>query len=130
MKLTAKGIKLSSRSNMLILIIITVITLVLETIIARLYAFFSSGPEALQLNLLLFAAGIFIFSAVHVLMFLDVKKKINALTLSRSKRLHLTFSSSMIIQSILSVLLFVVLFQTLFAKSYSTNFIITIICIS
>jgi hypothetical protein len=120
----------SSRSNMLILIIITVITLVLETIIARLYTFFSSGPEALQLNLLLFAAGIFIFSGVHVLIFLDVKKRIDALSLSQSKRLRLTFFSATIIQSILSLLLFVVLFQTLLAKSYSTNLIITTVCIS
>jgi hypothetical protein len=123
-------VKSSSRTRMLILIIITVITLVLETTIARLYAFFSFGYQTLQLNLFLFAAGIVIFSSVHAFLLLNIKKQIETITLSRSKRLHLTFVSSVIIQSGLSILLFVVLFQILFTKSYDTYLIIIAISIS
>lgn len=124
------AVKSSSRTKMLILIVITVVTLVLETTIARLYAFFSFGYQALQLNLILFAASIVIFTSVHVFLLLNIKKQIETTALSRSKRLQLTYLSTIIIQSALSILLFVVLSQTLFTTSYNMHLIIIAICTS
>jgi len=128
---TARNIiKSYSRTKMLILVIITVVALVLETTVARLYGFFSSGLETLQLNLFLFAGSIILFSSVHFFMLVDIKKKTETLTLTRSKKLRFSFVISTTIQSILCILLFVVLFQTLFMTSYSTNLIIISVCIS
>lgn len=115
---------------MLILIILTIFTLVLETTIARLYTFFSPGPQSLYINLLFFTAAIIIFSGVHVLILYNIRNQIKSLFLHGKLRLKLTYSYVLIVQFILNGLLFGILYETALHLYYSTNLILMITCIS
>ena len=85
-------LSLKTSGRMLILIIVTVLTLVLETTVSRLYAFFVPGPHSLEVNLVFFAVAIVIFSCVHVLILLDIKKQIKSLFPSGEKLVRRHFS--------------------------------------
>jgi hypothetical protein len=115
---------------MFILIVISIIILVLETTIARLYIFLSPGSQSLQLNILLFVVGIVIFIISHLLILLNIRKRIQGLFAGRPHRLKYIFAFVTIVQFILSALLILVLFQILSSSSYNTNLIITMVTIS
>ena len=95
-------LSLKSSGRMLILIIVT---LVLETTVSRLYAFFVPGPHSLEVNLVFFAVAIVIFSCVHVLILLDLKKQIKSLFPTARNWLGVIFRCVMIIQFVLNALL-------------------------
>ncbi|MGA7007277.1 MAG: hypothetical protein WBY28_09405, partial [Nitrososphaeraceae archaeon] len=106
------------------------LTLVLETTVSRLYAFFVPGPHSLEVNLVFFAVAIVIFSCVHVLILLDLKKQIKSLFPSARNWLGVIFRCVMIIQFVLNALLIAVLYETTVKLSYTTSLITIIICVS
>ena len=117
-------------SNMFVLILISIVTLVLETTIARLYIFLYPGPQSFQLNIGLFVAGIIIFLFSHLLILSSIRKQLKGLFGTSSHRLKLLFRFVTITQFILSALLILALFQILVNSSYKTSFIISIVIIS
>ena len=117
-------------SNMFVLILISIVTLVLETTIARLYIFLYPGPQSFQLNIGLFVAGIIIFLFSHLLILSSIRKQLKGLFGTSPHRLKLLFRFVTITQFILSGLLILALFQILVNSSYKTSFIISIVIIS
>ena len=117
-------------SNMFVLILISIVTLVLETTIARLYIFLYPGPQSFQLNIGLFVAGIIIFLFSHLLILSSIRKQLKGLFGTSPHRLKLLFRFVTITQFILSALLILALFQILVNSSYKTSFIISIVIIS
>jgi hypothetical protein len=109
---------------------VSVITIVLETTVAKLYVFFSPGPQVLQLNLVFFGVAIFIFSCVHVLTLFEVKKQISSILVGQRNWLTITFRCVLIVQLVLNALLIVVLYETVTKLSYTTNLITASMCIS
>ena len=103
--ITNEPITVKSNTRMLILIIVTVMTLVLETTIARLYAYFAPGPQSLQLNLVFFTSAIIIFSSTHILILFNIKKQIKALLVLGRQRLNFTFNYVLVSQFVLNALL-------------------------
>ena len=117
-------------SNMFVLILISIVTLVLETTIARLYIFLYPGPQSFQLNIGLFVAGIIIFLFSHLLILSSIRKQLKGLFGTSPHRLKLLFRFVTITQFILSGLLILALFQILVNSSYKTSIIISIVIIS
>lgn len=117
-------------SNMFVLILISIVTLVLETTIARLYIFLYPGPQSFQLNIGLFVAGIIIFLFSHLLILSSIRKQLKGLFGTSPHRLKLLFRFVTITQFILSGLLILALFQILVNSSYKTSFIISMVIIS
>ena len=115
---------------MFVLILISIVTLVLETTIARLYIFLYPGPQSFQLNIGLFVAGIIIFLFSHLLILSSIRKQLKGLFGTSPHRLKLLFRFVTITQFILSALLILALFQILVNSSYKTSFIISIVIIS
>ena len=122
--------KLDSDVTMFILIVVSIVTLVLETTVARLYIFLYPGPQSLQFNILLFGSGIIIFSLSHILILFNIRKRLKELFKTSQHVLKLVFQFIAIVQFILSGLLVLVLFQILFDLSYKTSLIIGIVSIS
>ena len=115
---------------MFILIISSIVILVLETTIARLYIFLTPGPQSLQFNIFLFTSGIIIFLISHILILFNIRKRIVELFGDRPHRLKYIFAFVTLVQFILSALLIAVLIQILANSSYNTNLIIATVTIS
>ena len=115
---------------MFVLIVVSVVALVLETTLARLYVFLYPGPQSLQLNLLLFTVGIIIFLFCHFLILVNIRKRLRGLLGDTSHRLKIIFRFVTINQLILSGLLLFVLFQILVNFSYKNSPIMVIVSIS
>jgi hypothetical protein len=122
--------KLHSDTIMFILIVVSIVTLVLETTLARLYIFLYPGPQSLQFNTILFATGIIIFSLSHSLILVNIRKRLKGLFKTSQHTLKLVFQFISIVQFVLSGLLILVLFQILIVLSYKTSLIIGIVSIS
>jgi hypothetical protein len=122
--------KFDSDVTMFILIVVSIVTLVLETTVARLYIFLYPGPQSLQFNILLFGSGIIIFSLSHILILLNIRKRLKGLFKTSQHTLKVVFQIVAIVQFILSGLLVLVLFQILTDLSYKTSLIIGIVSIS
>ena len=122
--------KFDSDATMFILIVVSIVTLVLETTLARLYIFLYPGPQSLQFNILLFATGIIIFTLSHSLILVNIRKRLKELFKTSQHTLKLVFQFIAIVQFILSGLLILVLFQILIDLSYKTSLIIGIVSIS
>jgi hypothetical protein len=122
--------KFDSDVAMFILIVVSIVTLVLETTLARLYIFLYPGPQSLQFNIILFTTGIIIFSVSHSLILVNIRKRLKELFKTGQHRLKLVFQFIAVVQFILSGLLILVLFQILNDLSYKTSLIIGIVCIS
>ena len=122
--------KLDLDTIMIILIVVSIITLVLETTLARLYIFLYPGPQSLQFNILLFATGIIVFSVAHSLILVNIRKRLKELFKTGQHRLKIVFQFITVVQFILSGLLVLVLFQILNDLSYQTSLIIGIVSIS
>jgi hypothetical protein len=130
MKSTTGLIRFDGDANMLVLLIISVVILVLETTIARLYIFLAPGPQSLQMNILLFSIGIVIFLFSHLLILVNIRKRLKGLFGDRHHRLKFIFAFVTIVQFILSALLVFVLFQILVNSFYKISLIISIVTIS
>ena len=117
-------------TNLFVLIVISIVTLVLETTIARLYVFLYPGPQSFQLNIILFAAGIIIFLFSHLIILVYIRKRLKNLFGDSPHRLKFLFRFVTIIQFILSGLLILALFQILVDSSYKTSLIMSIVIIS
>ena len=124
------GGKFDSDATMFVLIVVSIVTLVLETTLARLYIFLYPGPQSLQFNTFLFAAGIIIFTLFHNLILVNIRKRLKQLFKTSQHTLKLVFQFIAIVQFILSGLLILVLFQILIDLSYKTSLIIGIVSIS
>ena len=122
--------KFDSDATMFILIVVSIVALVLETTLARLYIFLYPGPQSLQFNILLFATGLIIFSLSHSLILVNIRKRLKELFKTSQHALKLVFQFIAIVQFILSGLLILVLFQILIDLSYKTSLIIGIVSIS
>jgi hypothetical protein len=122
--------KFDSDMTMFILIVASIVTLVVETSLARLYIFLYPGPQSLQFNMLLFGSGIIIFSLSHTLILVNIRKRLKGLFKSSQHTLKAVFQIIAIVQFILSGLLVLVLFQILIDLSYKTSLIIGIVGIS
>jgi hypothetical protein len=122
--------KFDSDITMFILLVISIVTLVLETTVARLYIFLYPGPQSLQFNILLFGSGIIIFSLSHILILFNIRKRLKRLFKTGQHTFHVVFQIIAIVQFILSGLLVLVLFQILNDLSYKTSLIIGIVSIS
>jgi hypothetical protein len=122
--------KFDSDATMFILIVVSIVTLVLETTLARLYIFLYPGPQSLQFNMVLFATAIIIFSLSHSLILVNIRKRLKELFKTSQHALKLVFQFIAIVQFILSGLLILVLFQILIDLSYKTSLIIGIVSIS
>jgi hypothetical protein len=122
--------KLNSDSSMFILIIISIVTLILETTVASLYSFLYPGPQSLPLNMVLFASGLIIFTLSHTLILVNIRKQLRTLFKAHQHTLKLIFRYVAIVQFILSGLLAIVLFQILTYFSFKTSLIILIVSIS
>lgn len=130
MSFSSRLIRFEGDTSMFIIIIISIVILVLETTIARIYIFLTPGPQSLQLNILLFEVGIVIFLISHLLILFNIRKRIQGLFGGRQHRLKFIFGFVTIVQIILSALLIVALFQILSSSSYKTSLIITTIIVS
>jgi hypothetical protein len=122
--------KFDSDVTMFIIIVASIVTLVIETSLARLYIFLYPGPQSLQFNILLFGSGIIIFSLSHALILVNIRKRLKGLFKTSSHKLQAVFRIIAIIQFILSGLLVLVLFQILIDLSYKNSLIIGIVSIS
>ena len=122
--------KFDSDVTMFILIVVSIVTLVLETTIARLYIFLYPGPQSLQFNILLFVSGIIIFSLSHILILVNIRKRLKGLFKTSQHTLKAVFRIIAIVQFMLSGLLVLVLFQILIDLSYKTSLIIGIVSVS
>ena len=100
-------------TNLFVLIVISIVTLVLETTIARLYVFLYPGPQSFQLNIILFAVGIIIFLFSHLIILVYIRKRLKNLFGDSPHRLKFLFRFVAIIQFVLSGLLILALFQIL-----------------
>jgi hypothetical protein len=123
-------VRFDGDTSMFVLIVISIIILVLETTIARLYIFLAPGPQSLQFNILLFIVGIVIFLISHLLILLNIRKRIQVLFGGRPHRLKFIFAFVTIVQFILSAMLILVLIEILSNSSYKTSLIITIVTVS
>ena len=117
-------------TSMFVLIVVSVVALVLETTLARLYVFLYPGPQSLQLNILLFTVGIIIFLFCHFLILVNIRKRLRGLLGDTSHKLKIIFRFVTINQLILSGLLLFVLFQILVNFSYKNSTIMVIVSIS
>ena len=117
-------------TNLFVLIVISIVTLVLETTIARLYVFLYPGPQSFQLNIILFAAGIIIFLFSHLIILVYIRKRLKNLFGDSPHRLKFLFRFVAIIQFVLSGLLILALFQILVDSSYKTSLIMSVVIIS
>ena len=117
-------------TNMFVLIVVSIVTLVLETTIARLYVFLYPGPQSFQLNIILFAAGMVIFLFSHFFILINIRKRLKNLFGDSPHRLKFLFRFVTIIQFVLSGLLILALFQILVDSSYKTSLIMSIVIIS
>ena len=117
-------------TSMFVLIVVSVVALVLETTLARLYVFLYPGPQSLQLNILLFTVGITIFLFCHFLILVNIRKRLRGLLGDTSHKLKIIFRFVTINQLILSGLLLLVLFQILVDFSYKNSTIMVIVSIS
>lgn len=122
--------KFDSDVTMFILVVASIVTLVVETSLARLYIFLYPGPQSLQFNMLLFGTGIIIFSLSHTLILINIRKRLKGLFKTGQHKLRVVFQIIAIVQFILSGLLVLALFQILIDLSYKTSIIIGIVCIS
>ena len=123
-------VKSDSDATMFILIVVSIVTLVLETTAARLYIFLYPGPQSLQFNILLFGTGIIIFSLCHIFILVNIRMRLKGLFKTSQHTLKVVFQIIAIVQFILSGLLVLVLFQILNDLSYKTSLIIGIVSIS
>ena len=115
---------------MFILIVVSIVTLVIETTFARLYIFLYPGPQSLYFNILLFGSGIVIFSLSHVLILINIRERLKRLFKTSQHTLKMVFQCITIIQFVLSGLLVLVLFEILIDLSYKTSLIIGIVGVS
>lgn len=122
--------KFDSDVTMFILVVASIVTLVVETSLARLYIFLYPGPQSLQFNMLLFGTGIIIFSLSHTLILINIRKRLKGLFKTGQHKLRVVFQIIATVQFILSGLLVLALFQILIDLSYKTSIIIGIVCIS
>jgi len=83
--------KFDSDVTMFILIVASIVTLVIETSLARLYIFLYPGPQSLQFNILLFGSGIIIFSLSHTLILVNIRKRLKGLFKTSSHKLQTVF---------------------------------------
>jgi hypothetical protein len=130
MSFSSRLIRFEGDTSMFIIIIISIVILVLETTIARIYIFLTPGPQSLQFNILLFEVGIVIFLISHLLILFNIRKRIQGLFGGRQHRLKFILGFVTIVQIILSALLIVALFQILSSSSYKTSLIITTVIVS
>ncbi|HKQ21319.1 MAG TPA: hypothetical protein VJS91_04720 [Nitrososphaeraceae archaeon] len=124
------SLRSDSNTRMFILLIVSIASLFIEIVAARLYNILYSGIETLVLSEIFFVSGIIIFSTSHTFILMNIRKRMKDLPGIKRHTLKYMMQYMIIVQIVLNVLMMIILFQILNNLSYKTYLVITMVSIS